>query len=235
MRILILDDEPPAARRIAKYCQEVFGKDIQTLKILDSLFPAIYYLQENAVDLLFLDIDLNDDENGFDLLKEIPSPSFYTIITSSHTEYAIQAFEYSVIDFLPKPFPLQRFAKAMVRVKNTLQARGIQKDFIAVKKDESLEMVRPGLISWLESEGNYTIMHLTSGSSEKIRKTLDKISSELPKNFVRTHRSYIVNANDVERILYGKNNSSYQVQLKDQTRVPLSRSNFSNFKKVFES
>ncbi|MCB1159706.1 MAG: response regulator transcription factor [Leptospiraceae bacterium] len=233
MRILIIDDEPPAARRIAGYCEEVFGKEIQTLKTFHALFPAIYYLEDNPVDLVFLDIDLNE-ENGFDLLRQIPNPSFYTIITSSHTEYAIDAFEFSVLDFLPKPFPLERFAKAMVRVRNAVKTRGIKKDFIPVKKEESLEMVKPETIAYLESDKNYTLIYLKNSASERVRKTMDKISEDLPPNFIRIHRSCIVNLEEVERILYGKNNT-FQVQLKNNTRLPLSRSMFSQFKKAFEA
>lgn len=227
MRVLIVEDEPPAARGIEKYCREVFGKELESLKIFDSLFPAIYYLEENPIDLLLLDIELNG-ESGFDLLKNIEKQSFYTIITSSNTNYAVQAFEFSVLDFLPKPFPKHRFESAIKKMKDVMNVRSKTIDYIPVKKEISVEMVSIQDISYLESDKNYTIIYFKNGKSERVRRSLDKFMEFLPDTFVRSHKSCIVNKFEVLRILHGKNNT-FQLQLKSNAKIPLSRSMYKTF------
>ncbi|MCB1191586.1 MAG: response regulator transcription factor [Leptospiraceae bacterium] len=227
MRVLIVDDEPPSARGIERYCKEVIGNDLESLKMFDSLFPAIYYLEENPIDLLFLDVELNG-ENGFDLLKNIEKQSFYTIVTSSHTEYAVQAFEHSVLDFLPKPFTKTRFEAAIQKMKNVWGVRSKTIRFIPVKKDISVEMISFEDILYFESDKNYTIIHLKSGEKERVRRTLDKYMEILPPQFIRAHKSCIVNKFEVLRILHGKNNT-FQLQLKNKVQLPLSRSMYVEF------
>lgn len=229
MRILIVDDEPPAARGIQRLCEECLGREVESLKILGNVTASVCYIQEQPVDLLFLDIDL-DGENGFTILEETSSSSYYTIITSSHTEYAVRAFEHSVLDFLPKPFGKQRFEQALERMRKAWHSRAAAaREHLPVKKDEMVEMVPLDQILYLVSDRNYTILHLADGGEERVRKTLDSMLELLPPEFVRAHKSCIVRKSEVQRILHGKNNT-YRLLLKNQAELPLSRSMYARFK-----
>ncbi len=228
MRILIVDDEPLAARGIERFCREVIGDDVESLKTYHNLTAARCHIEEEPVDLVFLDIDLNG-ENGFELLEALPLRSFYTIITSSHTEYAIRAFEHSVLDFLPKPFPKERFAAAIDRMRGALASRGLVREAVPVKTDEAIELVAFDDIEHLVSDRNYSILHLLDGRSERVRKTLDAFSEELPPDFVRVHRSCIARMSAMVRILHGKNNT-FKLLMKSGAELPVSRSAYAKLK-----
>jgi len=229
VRIIIVDDEPPAARGIQKLCEDCLGREIESLKLQSNVTASVCHIQEHPIDLLFLDIDL-DGESGFEILEQTSSSSYYTIITSSHTEYAVRAFEHSVLDFLPKPFGRQRFEAALAKMRRAWQSRGsAARDHLPVKKEDSVEMVALERIRYLVSDRNYSILHLDDGGEERVRKTLDSMLEMLPPEFVRAHKSCIVRKSEVLRILHGKNNT-FKLLLKDETELPLSRSMYARFK-----
>ena len=114
MRILIVEDEYSIAKDIEWNCHQLLGKKIELLQIKQTLESAYDFLVQNQIDLLLLDLNLSG-KNGFDLLKDAVSGSFHTIIISAHTDQAIEAFKYGVLDFLPKPFEKDRLQKAFKR------------------------------------------------------------------------------------------------------------------------
>ena len=107
MRILIIEDEASVADRIERLTRQVLGTNIQRLAKRQTLSAGLHYLQNHPIDLLLLDLNLNG-LNGFSILQELLSHSFQTIIVSANTDQALKAFEYGVLDFIPKPFTIER-------------------------------------------------------------------------------------------------------------------------------
>ncbi len=221
MRVLLIDDEPPASRALARLVEEALGSSLESLKIFQALEPARMYLADNPIDLLFLDIDL-EGESGFDLLvKDVPT-AFFTIITSGHTEYALRAFEHSVLDFLPKPVEKARLLSALEKVRRAFEFRGQTRENIPVKKETGVDLVPIQSIEYMVSDRNYVVIALSDGREERVRGTLDHFAGFLPPLFFRVHRSCIVRRESIVRILHGENNT-FRVSLKSGVVLPASR------------
>ena len=114
MRILIAEDEPVSARKLAEVTRKILGNRILSLHFEKNFKSILSYLETNEIDLLFLDLTLTD-KNEFEILQNISSKKFSTIIVSSHTERAIEAFQYEVVDFVSKPFDEERLVLALYR------------------------------------------------------------------------------------------------------------------------
>lgn len=113
MNILIIEDEARIAKRIERMTRDFFDKEVRIL-VCDSLENGLNAIDQNAIDLLLLDLNLNG-EDGFDVLQNVVAKSFQTIIVSAYTDKAITAFNYGVLDFVPKPFDEDRLAQAFMR------------------------------------------------------------------------------------------------------------------------
>lgn len=103
MRILIVEDKRPTAEDIKFLVEQILQKEIISIHIEVSLDSALIYLKEKPIDILLLDLNLNSKE-GFEIIKQVVSQSFYTIVISANINRAIEVFEYGVLDFIPKPY-----------------------------------------------------------------------------------------------------------------------------------
>ena len=112
MNILIVEDESRIAKRIERMTRDIFGDTLQSLKHINTLHEALPFIENNSLDLVLLDLNLNGD-NGFDLLTTAVSKSFHTIVISAYRDQAITAFEYGVLDFVPKPFNRERLGTSL--------------------------------------------------------------------------------------------------------------------------
>ncbi len=189
--------------------------------MLHGVEPAVYYLQEHPVDLVFLDLEIAED-SGFDLLIRASSNSFHTIIVSGHPEGAVQAFDHQVVDFVTKPVKPERFIRALERLQ-TARRRGIQRQSLTLPGEDGTEIIEIDSIETIRSEGNYCLIGQYDGTEKKIRKTLSSMEQELGSEFLRTHKSCIIRKSDIVRILSAANNT-FVVELRSEKRMPLSRS-----------
>lgn len=241
IRIVIVEDDKLTARTIRHFCQTAFQPPEQgggsssgatpiTIRQFDRLVPALYYIRENPIDLLILDINLQG-ESGFEILKTPEKNAFYTIIVSSDTTNAVNAFDYGVLDFIVKPFTRDRFMAAISRMRNADEAQGQYKNSLPIKKDGMIELIRYRDILYLHAVGNFTDIFLKDGRTERIRRTMDSMLTELNSDFFRSHRSYIINLAEVTKILRGKNNT-YAVIVSDEHEIALSRSRYNILKKI---
>ncbi|MCB1138549.1 MAG: response regulator transcription factor [Leptospiraceae bacterium] len=222
MHILIVDDEPPAARRVQRLIQEHFQEPVESLKILHGVEPAIYYLQEHPVDLVFLDLEIAEN-SGFDLLQSAARGSFHTIIVSGHPEGALQAFDHEVVDFVTKPVNPERFKKALERLRNAGSSRGVQRKSISLPVDDGTAIVDIDNIEFVRSDGNYCVLETYDNRQFRIRKSLAQMERELGSMFLRIHKSCIVREADIVHILSASNNT-FLAELRSKKRLPLSRS-----------
>jgi two-component system response regulator LytT len=229
MRILIVEDEKVAARGLQRMVQEILGKEISWIGWEESLDASRFALAENPVDLLFLDLNLNG-ENGFELLQGAVADSFHTIVVSANEDQALRAFEYGVLDFVPKPVSEERLRKALGRIKDANFA-GKHARYLPIRKPKGVALIPLDEVSYFRGDGNYVEIRLKKGVSEYHRQTLDALGKVLPPQFSRIHRSYIVDKRDVKCVLT-HGGGIYEVELEGGAKLPLSRTYHKNFKNV---
>ncbi len=224
MRILIVEDEPLLARRVERFCREILGDQLETIHVAN-LFPeASARLGESPIDLLLLDLNLHGHD-GMELLARSVAGSFHTIVVSANTEQALRAFEYGVIDFVPKPVERERLAQALARVaRREAGAAGAAK-YLAVKKHGRVELVEIDRVLYVEGAGAYAELVLDDGRRELHDKTLEKLHALLPPAFVRVHKSYVVRLGAV-KALHVQEGSRYELELRNGRRLPVGRTRY---------
>ena len=231
MKILIVEDEKVAALGLEKMIREILGKKITSLKIQNSFTASECFIMDNPIDLLFLDLNLNG-EDGFELLKHLVSGSFQTIIVSANHEQAIRAFEYGVLDFVPKPVSRERLKSAVNRFEHLSDSSsGNQTKYISIRKDELLYLIKVGDIVYFQGQDNYINILLKDGRTEKTRKTLDSLLKILPVKFMRIHKSYIVNIEFVKH-LHTLDGTKCEAVLQGNVSVPVSRNKYKELKNL---
>ena len=220
MRILILEDEPPIAEYIASSVRSILNEQIRKLTVLHSIEEALDFLSKNQIDLLFLDLNLSG-EDGFEILQDSLSRRFQTIVISAYTDRAINAYEYGVIDFVPKTLKKERLKIAIERYMGRSERPEKTKYLISKIKNKN-KVIPVSDIVYLQADRYLVYANCINQKKYIIEKPLNSLEIILPKNFIRTHRSYIVNVDYVE--LYDNSSPGvFHVRMKDQTRLPLSR------------
>ncbi|MBN2399557.1 MAG: response regulator, partial [Candidatus Aminicenantes bacterium] len=129
MRILIIEDEPPIAKYIERCTRSLLKGHIRRIDAVHTLEDARHYLRKNRIDLCLLDLNLSGTD-GYELLKQALAMPFQSIIISAHAEKAVTAFEYGVVDFVPKPFTVERLQKAFDRFLKKDSAPGCTKHLV---------------------------------------------------------------------------------------------------------
>jgi len=196
LKCLIVDDEVLAQDVIEKYVAT-----IPTLKLVgkcDNAVEAISYLHKNPVDLLFLDLNM-PELSGLEMLKTLTN-SPKVILTTAYSEYALESYEYGVVDYLLKPIKLERFImavnKVVEQVNISMESEEIPAELktqsIFIKEDQVTYQVNMGDILFVEAYGNYLKIH-TSNRIYVVRDTMHDMVNKLPEElFQRVHKSYIV-------------------------------------------
>jgi two-component system response regulator LytT len=230
MRLLIVEDEPPIADHIEWMCQKILGSQITSCKKITSLDHALEYIRKKPTDLLLLDLNL-EGENGFDILKNAISGSFHTIIISAYTEQAITAFQYGVLDFIPKPFNEKRLRKAFDRYFNRQKSRDLESKYLAVRDDTSVRLIQIKDVSFFKAAGNYVEIHQTNGNVDLLTKSIGKLEQILPSRFIRVHRSYTVDLHQIDSYKH-VGGGRYQIKLSHGIHIPLSRDKHKKLKQM---
>jgi two-component system response regulator LytT len=221
MKCIIVDDEKMARVIINTLCKEF--KHLEILSEFSNAIQALKFLNENKVDLIFLDIHM-PDFSGLDFIKSIKNPP-KIILTTSDPQFAIKAFEYDfIIDYLLKPIELSRFEKAIAKAKTKKvektsppkKSNDISNDFY-INIDRRLIKIDLPSIYLIEAKGDY-IQIKTDDKNYTVHSTLKKIEEKLPDSlFLKIHRSYIIN---IKKIIDIEDNS---VLIRKDV-IPVSRS-----------
>lgn len=206
VRAIIIDDEPLARNVIKEY-----SRKLPSLNIVGECNDAIcahQIIQNNMVDLLFLDINM-PKLSGIDFLKTLINPPL-VILTTAYSEYAMEGFELNVTDYLKKPFSFERFCKAffkaeeLISLKNLANNNSIQieksNNYIFIKSDKKTIKINIPDIFYIEGLGDYIKIYF---SDKKIVSNLSmkKIENLLPKDdFYRIHKSFIISINKIDCI-----------------------------------
>jgi len=225
MKVLIVEDEKVAARRLMRLVQEILGEKVESLECRESLDDAEQYIEKHPIDVMLLDLNLSG-ESGFRLLQKAVASSFQTIIVSANTDRAIQAYEYGVLDFVPKPFEKERLMRAFERLEKTgRSAAGESAQVLVVRNQGRLQIIPIEQVHYLKGAGDYAEVHLRDGSLTLHSKSLEALERILPAHFSRTHKSYIVDMRDVVAVrVHG--GGKYELELRDGKLLPLSRSRY---------
>lgn len=226
MNCIIIDDETTARVIINQLCAQI--DDLTIVAEFPNAIQAIKYLNQNEVDLIFLDIHM-PDFTGFDFIQTLKNPP-RIILTTSDANFAIEAFEYDcIVDYLVKPILFPRFEKAIQKA-HTIPAvqknaatpsdgiEGTSDNHLYINIDRRLIKLEIPSIYLIEAKGDY-INVKTEEKNYTVHSTLKKIEDKLPKDlFLKVHRSYVIN---VKKIIDIEDNS---VLIKKDV-IPVSRSN----------
>lgn len=221
MKVVVVEDERVVAKRVARNVAEALGEECESVTICGTFDEASDYLNDHDVDLLLLDLNLHGAD-GFDLLSQAAARPSHTIVVSANTDRALQAFEYGVLDFVPKPFTRERFARAIARARPSGQQLEHRAAHLSVRTPQGIEILPVAGVRAIHGAGNYSEVEMTDGRRRLHYKSLDRLGQLLPDDFLRVHRSHIVNLRCADKLktLPG---SRYQLILDDGSVVPVGR------------
>jgi len=192
MRAIIVDDEPRAISLLEKYLQHF--AQVEVVGTFRNGLKALEFLSGDAVDLIFLDINM-PHLSGISLSKMVGDDT-RVIFTTAYSEYAVESYEVEAADYLLKPITFERFARAMGKVLEQRDQKSPEQSVVLVKSGSRLHRINPGEIVYLEKAGNYITYFLVEGKVLG-RATVDEAIGKLPSQFVRVHKSYVVNGDFV--------------------------------------
>ncbi len=239
IRVLIVDDEPLARRRIKSLLAH--ESNIDVIGECSDGSKAVSSISELTPDLVFLDVQM-PAMDGFDVIKTIGPERMPTVIfVTAYDQYALKAFEVNAIDYLLKPFDRRRFQKTLERAKTMI--RGLQNgnvnnqllsllgdlrreqeapDRFIIRSEGRVIFLRVEEIDWMRTVGNYVRLQV-GRDSHLMRETMNGMEAKLrPDKFMRIHRSTIVNLDRVKEVQpWAK--GEYVVIMRDGTRLIMSR------------
>ncbi|MFN7120235.1 MAG: LytR/AlgR family response regulator transcription factor [Saprospiraceae bacterium] len=200
MNCIAIDDEPFALEVIRAHAAKVPYLQLQST--FRNAIHAIDYLQNNVIDLIFLDIQM-PDLTGLHFLQSL-SQKPMVIFTTAYSEYAVESYNFSAVDYLLKPIEFPRFltavnkAQELFSLKNKSESIPAVKnaphpDFIIIKSGSVLHKITLSDILFLQSDGNYIHFYLVDNRKILTRMTVSEVIDQLPKeDFIRVHKSYII-------------------------------------------
>lgn len=238
MRTIIIDDEPLARSLLLELLEA--EKDIEIVAECGDGFEALKAIQDHQPDLIFLDIQM-PKITGFEMLELLENPP-RVIFTTAYDEYALKAFEVNALDYLLKPLNPERLTQALQRLrqqtdKNSESVKGKilqlpeQMQRIVVKVNGNIKILALPEVFYLESADDYVKVH-TNDKYYLKHQTMNNFEQQLPAHqFVRVHRSCLVNVQHIHKVdLYEKD--QYCVVLRNDARLPVSRSGYAKLKTV---
>lgn len=226
MKCVIIDDEPLAVDLLQDFVKKV--DTLELISTFNNAIDAVSFINQNNVDLVFLDIQM-PHFSGIDFLNTIEKKPL-VIFTTAYSDYAVEGFNLGAVDYLVKPIPFHRFLKAVVRAQQVLQPAAVQtlaennntpeieQDFMFVRAEYENVKLNFADILFIEGLKDYVKIYTTDNKFTLTLISLIKLENLLSsKGFARIHRSYIINIKHVKSIQKNK------VLISDK-RVPISES-----------
>ncbi|TDO24408.1 LytR/AlgR family response regulator transcription factor [Pedobacter duraquae] len=242
IKTILIDDEP-LARDIVRYYLKEFPEIAIVAECSDG-FEGVKAIAQFKPDLIFLDIQM-PKINGFEMM-ELLEHRPAVIFTTAFDEFAIKAFEVNAVDYLLKPIEQQRFRTAIQKLSTRLASdetektaqllsevslNASQRNRVVVKKEGVIKIIATSDIRYLEANDDYVKISTAEGSYQK-NKTMSFFEKTLdPEQFIRIHRSYLINMSEVTKIEL-KEKESYVVLLKSGIWLPVSKSGYVKLKQA---
>ena len=200
LNFAICDDNVNILDRLQKLLETIFTKnnfEAQVYFKFDNVEDLLTCFDNNKVDVLLLDINLKSNKSGLDIAEQIrkKNKDVYLIFTTAHLEYAMVAYRYKTFDYLPKPITYDRLEDTIKRLFEDIY--GLPKKYIKI--DNKNTLVDANEIQYICRDGMKLIFHTTSRDYD-IYSSFNKIKNQLPENFVRCHKSYIVNTGVIKDV-----------------------------------
>jgi two-component system LytT family response regulator len=235
IRVVLIDDEPLARQLVREYLSAV--AEVQVVAECNDGYEGLKAIAAHSPDLVFLDVQM-PKISGFEMLELLDTPP-PVIFTTAFDEYALKAFEASAVDYLLKPFSKDRFMKAFDKWRqqgSTLRGAAApqlsppeEAQRIVVKKGQNIVIVPVAEVHYLEAYDDYVKIHTHEGFFLK-KKTMGHYERVLPaQQFVRVHRSYLLNISQLTRIEPAAKDNHLAL-LKSGVRLPLSESGFARLR-----
>jgi len=226
---IAIDDEPLALKQIVSYIEKT--PHLQLADKFESAFHAIDFLQNNEVDLMFVDINM-PDLNGMDFVKSLNNPP-KVIFTTAYSEYAIEGFKVDAVDYLLKPIGYSDFLKASEKARERFfsdkkEDASIQNDeqFLFIKSEHKILRIDFNNIKYIEGMRDYIRIHLDGQKPIMTLAAMKNIKDHLPDGiFMQVHRSYIVNLKKITTI------ERNRIIFDDTVYIPVSE----QYKKAFQN
>lgn len=205
IRCIVVDDEPLAVELLADYLQKTPGMQVvlKTTHVLD----ALHSVQQGNADLLFLDIQM-PELTGIQFMKIIRN-ACPVILTTAYGEYALEGYEYDVVDYLLKPVTFERFMLAVEKAKRRLEQATPKEmpqsvEHIFIKTEYRIQKIDLNDILYIEALRDYIAIHTPAGKILSLE-SLRNMEEILPaSSFIRIHKSYIIHQNKIEFLERGK-------------------------------
>ncbi|KAF2510574.1 LytR/AlgR family response regulator transcription factor [Flavobacterium foetidum] len=220
IKCLLVDDEPLAISLLQNHISKL--DYLEVVGICPNALKAAEVLRTTAVDLMFLDIKM-PQITGIDFLKTLRNPPS-VIFTTAYREYALESYELEIVDYLLKPITFDRFFKATdryLRINSPVNNKIItptQEDFIYIKNGPKFNKISVASILYIESVKDYIVVHQKEGVKLNAKYKISDIEMELQdKNFLRIHRSFIINLKNITAF------TAYDVEI-GQIEVPIGAS-----------
>jgi len=219
LNCLIIDDEPIARKGLEEHVQEI--EFLNCIASCENALKASTYLNEQKIDLLYLDIHM-PKVTGLDFLKSLKNPPL-AILTTAYSDYALEGYTLDVIDYLVKPITFERFLKASQKAMEFFQLKSnatkysaSRADYFFVRCDRKFEKVFFRDVSYVEGLQNYAVIHLHDRKLITYI-TLTSLENQLPKDeFLKVHKSFLISVPHVKAI------EGDEIII-DEARIPISR------------
>jgi two-component system LytT family response regulator len=247
MRVVVADDEPLARRRMLRLLRD-HDDEVDVVAVCETGAHAVEAIRETRPDLVFLDVQM-PELDGFEVLERVGGELPAVVFVTAHDRYALRAFEVHALDYLLKPFDVERFNQALERGRSQVARQGDEVrgglaalleqlarergpapaprprrwlDWVMVKTRGRVEFVRTADIDWIEAEGNYVRLH-AGKKAWLVREKIGALEERLdPDAFLRVHRSSIVQVDRMAE-LHPMVAGDGILVLRDGTQVKLSR------------
>ena len=202
LSFVLCDDNKAILDRLSKMLESLFIKhhfDAEVSFCSTDAESTLQYVENNIVNALFLDIDLKSKLSGLDIANKIrkSNKQVYIVFTTAHLEYILMAYQYKTFDFIPKPITIERLEDTILRMIDDIDVKEKKSHFIRLNNRNTI--INEDSINFIKKDGMKLVFY-TDNRVYETYSSFNKISDELPSNFVRCHKSYIANINKITNI-----------------------------------
>ena len=219
LNFVICDDNLNALNKLSHMFESVFMKHDLEAKIAFKTTneqELLSYVKENPADVIILDINLKSNLTGLDIANQLRKQrnNAYIIFTTAHAEFVFLAYKCKTFDFLCKPVAQERLEETVLRLFDDIKSNSSNKSYIRL--DNKNTIINGNEVQYIKRDGMKIIFHTKSRDYE-VYSSFAKIQSHLPQNFVRCHKSFIANVNNIEKLepvsnlIYFKNNETCDI------------------------